>query len=125
MIYNFPYNLDDLQDTVNKTVKRLTEHISEFDSIVVRGNSGILVGAPVSLLINKPIVVIRKGSEKSHDHNPVININSLGRRWLFLDDIIDSGKTLKTCKSQITKNAWNTSWVGSYLYSHDSWMPAE
>jgi adenine/guanine phosphoribosyltransferase-like PRPP-binding protein len=97
MIYDNGSHLDDLAEKVSKTVEALRRRRKHFDSIVVRGNSGVIVGSPVALRLRVPLVVVRKPGEGSHSSHKVINVGNLGDRWLFLDDFISTGRTLRAC----------------------------
>lgn len=100
MIYtnNHGGTLEDLADVVNAAVLTLRPKKKYFDSIVVRGVSGMIVGSPVALKLKKPLVVIRKPNENSHSGNSlVVNLKNIGSQWLFLDDFIVSGATKQRC----------------------------
>ena len=86
-------DLSDLAETVNQCVFRLGEVADKFDSIVVTGMSGALVGSPVSLALHKPLVVVRKYGDRHHSDEQIINEHHLGQRFLFLDDFIAGGDT--------------------------------
>lgn len=122
MIYNSSYKgLDDLGEAVERTVKALSEHLDKFDFIAVRGCSGMLVGAPVSLAIGKPLVVARKPTEDSHSWSgKLINDAHAHGRYIFLDDFISSGATERAVIQAIEearKNDWQKcEYVGSYEY---------
>jgi adenine/guanine phosphoribosyltransferase-like PRPP-binding protein len=109
--------LDDLPKTTARAVKDLATHVGEFDSIAVTGMSGALVGAPVSIALHKPLVVVRKPEDSSHDVSlgrPVLNAERLGKRVLFLDDFVAMGSTHHRVKEAI--EARGATIVASYLY---------
>lgn len=113
------HSLEDLQDVVDETVVNMRKKKNLFDTIVVRGMSGVLVGAPVALRLKVPLVVVRKSNEKAHDSNGLINSINFGDRWLFLDDFIDKGNTLKATKAAVTRNLMfnkKRHYVGAFLY---------
>lgn len=90
---------DDLPEAVMEAVRAVEPHLSEFDVIAVQGTSGMCIGFPLSLKIDKPIVVVRKPDEDSHGcRGEVINAGALkvGRRnarCLFVDDFVSTGGT--------------------------------
>ena len=106
MIYhsnNFAPSLVGLADEVQEaTAILLTRPVDEFDGIVVQGMSGVIPAVPVSLALNKPLVVIRKSTDKCHDDRH-ININQVtpDSRWLFLDDFVSCGDTRARVQSAI------------------------
>lgn len=122
MIYNDSHmGLDDLAKTVERTAKALLEHKDRFDFIAVRGCSGMLVGAPVSLKIDKPLVVVRKPEERSHGRG-LVNYQHAEGRYIFLDDFISSGATERATREALRENAPDTEYVGSFEYCRgDKW----
>jgi hypoxanthine phosphoribosyltransferase len=99
----------------------------EYDTLVGIGISGALVVPTLGHLLGKNFALIRKPGVHSHDTYEFVG--SIGEKWLFIDDTIDSGNTLKTVQKQIDKaingyNRWNeknetTQYVGYYLYAWD------
>lgn len=124
----------DLEQVVAETTLALGKRAHIFDSIVVRGVSGLSVGAPVALSLGKPLVVVRKPGENSHSFRKLVNGKRIGARWLFLDDFMDSGTTKEACVEGV-KAAWrdyecnNTSvhsppaLVACYFYEDSDWRP--
>ena len=95
MIYNGERGLSDLAETVDLVVEHMAPYIHEYSCIAVRGNSGVLVGSPVSLTLNKPLVVVRKPNEQHHGGSGIVNLVNIpdGTKGVFLDDFRSSGKT--------------------------------
>ena len=113
-------HFDDLESVVQQTSRDLRPHLDRFDSIAVRGVSGIVVGAPVSLQLRKPLVVVRKKDERSHDTNVLVNGQRAGERVLFLDDLIAGGTTRRAVWQAITDLGRRL--VGEYTYhAHSEW----
>ena len=88
---NYPH--DDLLATVDRAIMELTPHLGEFDSIAVRGVSGLIVGSPVALHLGKPLVVARKPSEIAHSSG-VSNDRHAGKHYVILDDFVSTGATV-------------------------------
>jgi adenine/guanine phosphoribosyltransferase-like PRPP-binding protein len=121
MIYDGLGGLDNLQATVDQTVMNLRLHADEFDFIAVRGCSGMLVGAPVSLALDKPLVVVRKPDEKSHQWGGcVVNVNRARGRYVFLDDMVSSGMTRDAVVEALADIA-GTEYAATYLYHPARW----
>lgn len=120
MIYNDSYRgLDDLGEAVDRTEKALREIADKFDFIAVRGCSGMLVGAPVALRLGKPIVVVRKPGENSHQWaSSVVNEKHAHGRYVFVDDFIATGNTRDAVTEALDGVATP---VGTYEYcgNHD------
>jgi adenine/guanine phosphoribosyltransferase-like PRPP-binding protein len=90
------FSLDGLHDTVERTAADLWKHRNEFDSIVCIGMSGVVVATPVALKLNKPVVILRKPEDDSHQglsKGGIINSDALGSRALLVDDFSSSGDT--------------------------------
>lgn len=105
--------LDDIATTVRETTAALKPHKQRFDFIVATGMSGVLVASPVCIRLHRPLVVMRKAGEKSHDHCEIINGQYAEGRWLFLDDFISLGVTYLRVRACF----YNTArYVGAYLY---------
>jgi adenine/guanine phosphoribosyltransferase-like PRPP-binding protein len=82
--------------------------------------SGVLVGAPVSLILKKELVIVRKPGEQNHQfYGGTINARALhaSPRCLFLDDLISMGDTRKRVLNGI--QAHGGVLVGNYLYQTD------
>ena len=115
--------LFDLEATVEDIVKELKGTRKKFDSIVVRGISGLLVGPPVALALGKHLLIVRKPDEDSHDSTPVINGKCGAKRALFLDDFRCSGATESACHKAL--GTVNSKIVHCYLYGghfDDGWQ---
>lgn len=118
--------LHDLEKTVRKVTKELRPNTDHFDSIVVTGISGLVVGSPVSLRLKVPLVIIRKPytSENAHSYGHV-NIEKAGDRYLFLDDFKSSGETERRVQEAMAANT-KAFHVGTLFYTWDrgiEWNP--
>jgi adenine/guanine phosphoribosyltransferase-like PRPP-binding protein len=91
MSYN---DYENLAEVVERIVQELRVRRKEFDSIAVRGVSGLIVGGPVSIALNLPLIVIRKPGEESHSSGHTItNKKKPVEKVLFLDDFQATGDT--------------------------------
>jgi adenine/guanine phosphoribosyltransferase-like PRPP-binding protein len=119
--YNLSRGLSDLTDTVRQTLEALVPHLSEFDSIAVQGTSGLLIGAPVALKLNKPLVIVREDAElQCHHSQDVENGQNAGERVLFLDDQISSGATLRDVARKLSRHTRGRV-TASYLYQYNEY----
>ena len=103
--YDTHKGLSDLPQIVKNAVADLEPRTAEFDSIAVQGVSGCIIGAPVALALDKPLVVVRKDSDMirpCHHISTVENAENAGQRILFLDDYVGEGKTLR----DVTRKLW-------------------
>lgn len=63
----------------------------KFDTFVGRGLSGGIAASSMALRFNKNYLVVRKEGDSSHAALPAFG--QLGKRWIFIDDCIASGRT--------------------------------
>lgn len=111
-------NFDDLPKVVNRVVRDLKPDKDKFDSIVVIGLSGIVVGTPVSLKLGKPIIIIRKDRLDNHQKTLVVNGSRMGNRYLFLDDFVSTGKTVRKVRDTLSDSSYApVQEIGQYLYA--------
>lgn len=98
----------------------ISEENLSFDTIVVRGISGIIAGLRlVDALPGVGLGVVRKPGENSHGQKYE---GYLGERWLFVDDLVSSGATWwETIKGVHERGGRNfkTTCVGALLYNPD------
>lgn len=114
------YALDDLAEVCRKAYNALVKIRDEFDSITVTGMSGVVVGVPVALKLKKPVVIVRKDKDDSHQgpsYGGIINRYAIGERTVFLDDFVSCGDT----RNKVFKAAESlkATVVASYLYRDD------
>lgn len=105
------------QEFVTRKLIRLIEKSGiNFTHIAVTGISGIAVGAIVASRMNKHLAVVRKRNESSNSSNAVESYG-LMESYVFIDDLISSGTTLRHVLKSIED--WSgASCSGIFLY-HD------
>jgi len=93
----------------------------KFDSIAVTGISGMF-GYLLAQRLKKNIVIVRKGSCHS---SYKVEMLKLPEKYIVVDDLIETGNTLKRIKKEINKT-WKLKdkypkpeYVGYYLYHHE------
>ena len=90
------------QDKCIREIKKLIQNKNlEFDGFVVTGVSGIAMGAILSRVLKKELVIVRKYNDLSHSAYSVENYN-FGKKYIFLDDLIASGDTYKRVRESIS-----------------------
>lgn len=119
---------DDLDYIADDLGRRCAEE--NFDTLVGTGLSGALVVPGVARILEKYWVIVRKEGDGSHSSYPYEGI--LGERWLFVDDRIETGATLKHVREVITNATdqraygmpgFSTRYIGSYTYMYPSFRP--
>jgi len=128
-----------------RNAKRILVDV-DFDTIVCTGASGMVFAPLLAHRMKKNLLIVRKDDDVNN-HSGARNrfVGTMGERWLFVDDFIDTGATLDRVMGQIRKCAdewvyyvpkpgkfiWDTEtvrftpeYVGSYLYCRDTFNPA-
>jgi len=118
-----------LSDVIDDLVRLIKRSKIEFDSIAVRGNSGTLVAGPLSLELQKNIILVRKqdGSHSEYDiegfcsfkneQSIILNADNLPEiRYIIIDDLIATGKTVLEINEKLKDKA---QLVGIFLYAQD------
>jgi adenine/guanine phosphoribosyltransferase-like PRPP-binding protein len=108
-----------LTEAVKRTSYALHRRRHKFDSIVVRGVSGLLIGSPVALKTGIPLVIVRKPGENRHDSYSTIGEESIGTRCVFLDDFRCVGETEKQCRETVESLGAHITMC--YFYARDGW----
>lgn len=115
--YTSPVFSADFQKTVDKTINKLNQMkaLHNFDAIAGTGFSSIpLIGA-VSAITGIKMLLARKPNDKTHDNHKVNGY--LGcERYVVIDDLIDSGATLKGIY-----NAVEEQWKAERQYYAERW----
>jgi len=91
----------------------------EFDTIVVTGISGMVFGSVLSFLMKKHLVVVRKGGDRCHSFRKVetsLRDRTDSFSWVFVDDLVDSGRTFRRVRKMVKKELPNGVYVGRYMF---------
>jgi hypothetical protein len=98
MSYNSAFLSGDRINTATEWTKHLIDKNDlKFDAIAVRGISGMIIGAPLAANLGKPLIVVRKPSEKSHGEPVEVPTLLPGKfRYIIIDDMIASGETVRS-----------------------------
>lgn len=97
------------------------------DTLVGRGISGTLAVSKLAHELGLRYFIIRKDTDNSHSHYPFEG--TLGRNWLFVDDMIVSGKTFITSWEAIEGIRENYNFASTFrgvlLYTDKRFIAAE
>jgi len=93
-----PKTRKDLIEWIYQTLK---PHANKFDAIAVCGMSMALVAPTIADRLNKNLILVRKGGERTHSDLRVEGVRD--GRYIIIDDIIDTGDTLLRVTEQIEK----------------------
>lgn len=118
MIYNGHEDLlDDIPYTVRYTTAALRPHKARFDFLAVTGMSGVVIGSPLAVRLEKPLVIVRKPDDSSHSYGDLIGGAAARGRYMFVDDFIASGTTFRRVRERLDALDLDCRYVGAYLYS--------
>ena len=96
-----------------KAVCDLRKIVDSFDSIACCGVSGLMVVPQIAELLNKHIIVVRKG-EKCYSEFRTEGVAPF--RYIILDDLICSGSTVRRIKKTLKEEYSRSKCVGVYCY---------
>ncbi len=71
----------------------------DYDTIAVRGVSGLLIGPALAIACRKQLIVVRKG-EQTHSMQTCEG-NAGTERYVIVDDFIDTGHTVNIIQQEI------------------------
>lgn len=110
------FNLAEVIEAAQEELKDV-----DFDTLVGTGFSGGIVIPSLALAMEKKFVLIRKETDDSH-HGGGRLCGELGARWVFVDDLISSGRTRQRVIKKVGDAARgefiNTKMVGQYMYAN-------
>jgi hypothetical protein len=107
-----------------KMVKLIVKFLKgvDFDTIVCTGVSGLVIAPIIAHLMGKCIFVIRKEGEGCHSSAGYSGI--MGSRFIILDDLVDSGQTLRRINTHLIDHDHANRdtppvFVGTVMYQHE------
>lgn len=94
--------LDDPAGIAEELRRSAAEQGIEFDTIVGRGSSGMLIVPVVARILGKRWFIVRKDAEVKSSHDSSCKwMGDLGKRWVFLDDFCSSGETFRKVRDGV------------------------
>ncbi len=108
----------DLASKCTETTDDLRPYKGDFDAIACCGVSGIGIATAVALRLRKRLIVVRKKDDVS-THSAWRVEGRCEGRYIFLDDFVGSGQTIRFVQAQIAANTLankHCEIVGAYTY---------
>lgn len=101
------YDRDARRRTATKIATYLPDVMAHTgaDSVVVTGKSGISMAFAALMLIDFPILTVRKDGESSHGSQIEGTTNHEFRKYLILDDLVDTGETVRRVVNTLTNHS--------------------
>jgi adenine/guanine phosphoribosyltransferase-like PRPP-binding protein len=121
------------QHTISEVMKQIAPHHDKFDAIVCTGLSGLLIGPLLANKLGKRLGVVRKDIERQNgvSHADVLIETNMEAtdRWLFVDDLIASGKTIRRVENRMIGEGYGRM-TGYIMYNYpritwESWKGEE
>lgn len=120
------YAIDFLESRMTKP--KVTLDDVEFDTIVGTGLSGTLVIPRLAKILKVDWAIVRKTEERSHRER-CIEGTELGKRWLFVDDWVSTGATLRRVHQAVSdlcqSYEFDSEFAGTYSYQRDTYYGPE
>lgn len=119
---------DTAKHTVKQVIKMLRVRKIKFDAIACRGLSSMLIAPIVAMRMNKSLLCVRKRTSDCHSSR-MVEGDCGARRYIILDDFIDSGATITAIVKEIFEVNKDAQCVGFIAYkrlsSEWSWSSFE
>ena len=111
-------------DAFRTKVRQISEDLPVFmeavkaDTVVVSGSSGMSVAFALRMLVDIPIIMLRKNGEGAHSDklSAARDTAITAQRYVILDDFTESGNTV----DRIIRDMSGASLVGLFFYAHGS-----
>lgn len=116
MSYLSPYLSGKMIFEVVGRIEKVFKHREyDFDTIAVRGNSGLLLGSVLAVRWDKDLIIVRK-EERSHSGD-LVEGWGINQKILIVDDFIESGTTVDLIYESLVEKCDNPSILGILLYA--------
>lgn len=117
------------EDLISNAETQLIGQGIDFDSMVGTGHSGLLVLPILARHFDVPFFALRKPDIKHHNKLQPYGDGSIGKRWIFIDDVTVTHSTisfaLESIDSITSDKGFSTEYVGTYLYEPMAKVPGE
>lgn len=94
----------------------------DFDTLVGVGVSGAVIVPTLARLLGVHFAIVRKDNDGTHGWHKVEGM--VGEKWLFVDDLVSSGGTVRRVIWVMADIFPHSQPVGSYLYHSKEFNPA-
>ncbi len=117
-IYDDPKQFKRLVQGVARNLRRIRKN-TPFDALAFTGTSGAAMAYPLSMLMDIPLICVRKSTVGTHSMKVVEGSSQIDvRTYMIIDDFTSSGDTIKAIMRKINK-------LGKPVHVRDSRVPAE
>jgi orotate phosphoribosyltransferase len=95
----------------------------DFDTLVGTGISGAVIVPTLARLLGVDWAIVRKEDDGTHGWYMIEGV--VGAKWLFVDDLVSSGSTVRRVVRIMAELFPNSAPVGAYLYHSKEFNPAD
>lgn len=101
------YSVDDWTRRLQRIAVKieLLQETHKIDALALRGSSGMMAGAVLSVALQMPVIYVRKPGEYAHGGPVESNSREPIKSYLIVDDFIDSGSTIREIVDAIDRDA--------------------
>lgn len=108
--------------TIQRCVKLLEPTQDKWDTIAVRGVSGLLIGPVLAHLMRKELIVIRKPEDDTASRSKIEG-HVTACSYVIVDDLICSGSTCVQIMRAVRSFAVKANLYGILVYTNPEWFP--
>lgn len=90
---------NELQENIKRAAHDLKKQGYDFDAIAFRGMSGALLASPLSMALDKTMILVRKGEDCHSLFKVEGDVGA--RKYIIVDDFIGTGTTVRAIIKEI------------------------
>lgn len=119
--YDRAFNPAESQQIVAWAVDAIKAH--NIQAIAGRGLSGLVIAGAIGHAAQIPVFAVRQDGEHAHTDRMVSGMAPDGpvERWAFIDDLIETGRTLMRTRTAIHNAGLTTSSIPSLVLLYGDW----
>lgn len=119
--YERAFNPAEVQKIVAWAVEQLKAH--NIQAIAARGLSGLVIAGAIGHAAQIPVFAVRQDGHHAHADRMVSGLAPDGpvERWAFVDDLIETGRTLFCTRTEIHEAGLTTTKVPSLILLYGDW----
>ena len=110
-----------LRYNIFRMYKAIKSSKVKFDAIAFSGNSGAIIASPLSILLRKPLILVRKTTDDCHSACTLEGCTKRGCRYIIVDDLICEGKTIENVIREVENQIVEPVLVGIFVHHSDIW----
>ena len=111
-----------LQETITRAIAVLRKH--DFDALAFRGASGMLLGVPLAVALDKTMIMVRKDTQGTCHSSYPVEGDAAAKRYVIVDDLIRTGATVRAILAAVQVFAPQAECIGAIL-SDNLWGGGE